>query len=37
MQEHGISRDSVRKAMDVLREAGLVITVQGKGTFVRDS
>lgn len=37
MQEHGISRDSVRKAMDVLRVEGLVITVQGKGTFVRDS
>lgn len=34
MQEHEISRDSVRKAMDVLRADGLVITVQGKGTFV---
>ena len=36
MQEHGISRDSVRRAMDVLREEGLVITVQGKGTYVRE-
>jgi DNA-binding GntR family transcriptional regulator len=35
-QEHGISRDSVRRAMDVLREEGLVITVQGKGTYVRE-
>ena len=37
MQEYGISRDSVRKAMDVLRDEGLVITVQGKGTFVVES
>ena len=34
MQEYGISRDSVRKAMDVLRAEGLVITVQGKGSYV---
>jgi len=32
--EYGISRDSVRKAMDVLRAGELVITVQGKGTYV---
>jgi GntR family transcriptional regulator len=37
MQEHEISRDSVRKAMDVLRDEGLVVTVQGKGTFVREA
>ena len=36
MGEHGISRDSVRKAMDILRAEGLVITVQGKGSFVRE-
>jgi DNA-binding GntR family transcriptional regulator len=36
MQEHGISRDSVRRAMDVLREDELVVTVQGKGTYVRE-
>jgi DNA-binding GntR family transcriptional regulator len=34
MGEHGISRDTVRKAMDVLREEGLAITVQGKGSYV---
>ena len=34
MQEYGISRDTVRKAMDVLREEGLAITVQGKGSYV---
>jgi DNA-binding GntR family transcriptional regulator len=34
MGEHGISRDTVRKAMDVLREEGLAVTVQGKGSYV---
>ena len=37
MQAHGISRDSVRKAMDVLRDEGLVVTVQGKGTYVAEA
>ena len=36
MGEYGISRDSVRKAMDVLRADELVITVQGKGTYVME-
>jgi DNA-binding GntR family transcriptional regulator len=36
MQEYGIGRDSVRKAMDVLRDEGLVITVQGKGSFAAE-
>jgi DNA-binding GntR family transcriptional regulator len=36
MGEHGISRDSVRKAMDVLHAEGLVITVQGKCSFVAE-
>lgn len=36
MGEHGISRDSVRKALDILRADGLVITVQGKGSFVTE-
>jgi DNA-binding GntR family transcriptional regulator len=35
MQRHGIARDTVRHAMDVLRDEGLVITTPGKGTFVR--
>lgn len=36
-QEHGISRITVRHAFRLLREEGLVITVRGKGTYVRDS
>jgi DNA-binding GntR family transcriptional regulator len=35
MGEYGISRDTVRKAMDVLRSDGLIVTVQGKGSFVK--
>lgn len=35
MGEYGISRDTVRKAMDVLRSDGLIVTVQGKGSYVR--
>lgn len=34
MGEHGISRDTARKAVRLLRDEGLVLTVQGKGTFV---
>ncbi|WP_433418812.1 GntR family transcriptional regulator [Microtetraspora malaysiensis] len=30
----GLGRDSVRKAVRILREAGLVESVQGRGTFV---
>ncbi|MFC5825245.1 GntR family transcriptional regulator [Nonomuraea insulae] len=33
-QEHGIARGSVRRAMELLREEGWVITIQGRGTFV---
>jgi DNA-binding GntR family transcriptional regulator len=32
-QEYGISRDSVRKAVRLLRDEGLVVTVQGKGSY----
>ena len=32
--ELGVSYDSVRRAMEVLRERGLVITVHGRGTYV---
>lgn len=34
MQEFGVARDTVRHAVEVLRERGLVITVPGIGTFV---
>jgi GntR family transcriptional regulator len=34
-QQHGLSRVTVRKAMALLREQGLVYTIQARGTFVR--
>ena len=33
-QEHGVSRGTVRMAMRVLRDEGLVVTISGRGTFV---
>lgn len=35
-QEFGVARGTARKAVAVLREAGLVVTVTGKGSFVVD-
>lgn len=35
-QEHGISRGTVRAALKLLAEEGLVATRSGRGTFVRD-
>ena len=34
-QEFGVARSTARKAIAVLRDAGLVVTVPGLGTFVR--
>lgn len=34
-QEYGIARGTARKALDLLRERGLVVTVVGRGTFVK--
>jgi DNA-binding GntR family transcriptional regulator len=34
-QEHGVSRGTVREAVKALQAEGLVITIQGRGTFVR--
>jgi GntR family transcriptional regulator len=34
-QEYGVSHITAEKAVQVLREAGEVVTVVGKGTFVR--
>ncbi|MDP9798298.1 DNA-binding GntR family transcriptional regulator [Catenuloplanes nepalensis] len=34
VQEFGIARNTVRKAISVLRERGLVFTVPQRGTFV---
>lgn len=35
-QEHGLSRVTVRKAIEVLRQEGLVITLPQRGTFVAE-
>lgn len=35
-QQHGVSRVTVRKAVAVLRDEGLVYTIQARGTFVRS-
>lgn len=34
--EFGVAYGTVRRAMDVLRERGLIVTRWGKGTFVRE-
>jgi len=34
-QTHGVSRVTVRKAIEVLRNEGLVYTLPQRGTFVR--
>jgi GntR family transcriptional regulator len=33
-QEHGVSRGTVRMAIGLLRDEGLVVTLSGRGTFV---
>jgi GntR family transcriptional regulator len=35
-EQHRCSLAVVRKAVDLLKQQGLVVTVQGRGTFVRD-
>lgn len=36
MQEHGIARETARKAHRVLEAEGLVVVVPGRGVFVAD-
>ncbi|GAA4664095.1 winged helix-turn-helix domain-containing protein [Amycolatopsis dongchuanensis] len=35
MDEYGVAHGTIRKATDLLRERGRVVTLPGKGTFVR--
>ncbi|SED14633.1 GntR family transcriptional regulator [Streptomyces sp. TLI_105] len=35
-KEYGVAYLTVRRAAQVLRERGLILTVHGKGTFVAD-
>jgi GntR family transcriptional regulator len=35
VQTYGIARGTARKAVEVLREEGLVVTVQGRGSYVK--
>jgi len=32
----GLARGTIRKSIETLRDEGLVLTVKGKGTFVRE-
>lgn len=34
-QEYGVARGTVRKAIEMIRDQDLVVTVQGRGTFVK--
>lgn len=36
-QEFGIARGTARKAVALLREEGLVVTVKGRGSYVKPS
>lgn len=36
VERFGVSRNTVRLAMEVLRDEGLVVTRHGRGTFVRE-
>lgn len=36
-QEFGVARGTARKAVEVLRERGLVVTIPQRGTYVRQT
>ncbi|MGB6454798.1 MAG: winged helix-turn-helix domain-containing protein [Streptosporangiaceae bacterium] len=33
-QEYEVSRDTIRAAMGLLRDEGLVVTIQGRGSYI---
>lgn len=35
--QYGVSRGTVRAAVGILRDEGLVVTIGGRGTFVRPA
>ncbi len=35
-QEFGVARGTIRKAVALIRDEGLVVTVAGRGTYVAD-
>lgn len=37
VEEYGVANGTVRKALTILTEEGLVHSVPGKGTFVREA
>lgn len=37
VQEYGIARGTARKAIELLRVRGLIVTVVGRGSFVRPT
>lgn len=36
VQEYGVARGTARRAVELLRERGQVITIQARGTFVAE-
>ncbi len=36
MQEYGVSRDTIRKSLDLLERNGYILKIKGKGSFVLD-
>ena len=36
-EEYGVAYTTVRRAMEILRERGLIITRHGRGTFVKPA